>query len=592
MKKLINDPNAVVREMLEGAVALAPSQAVLPDETVVVRLPLPPQAGGGTDLRAWPVAVISGGGSGHEPAHAGFVGAGMLAAAVAGNVFTSPSVDAVLAGLRAVAGPAGTLMIVKNYTGDRLNFGLAAEIARAEGLLVEVVVVADDVALRGTVERERRRGIAGTVLVHKVAGAAAAAGLSLQDVAALARRAAAGVGSMGVALGGCTLPGAARDGFQLAGDEIELGLGIHGEPGVARAKLTSADDLVQVMADTIVDDLALRAGDRVALLVNGLGATTMMELDIVLRAALAHLRARGIKVARAWRGTLLSALDMPGCSISLMRLDDRVTALLDAPTDAPAWPGAGRLNPQVTLPARAASHAGPEGLTPADGARATGTQTDGVQGPLGRDSQDLRRAAVAAATALLAAEERLMDLDAKTGDGDLGASMARAARAVLDLPDAVWRSPSAALAAMGQTLRRQVGGSSGPFYATALMRASRHLASHDAPAPADWAGALAAATLAVSELGGARPGDRTMVDALGPAAQALSAAMAAGATAPDAARACAAAAHEGAEATAEMLPRLGRSSYLGDRALGIPDGGAVAVQIWLSAVCSTVWQGA
>ena len=587
MKKLINDPNAVVREMLEGAVALTPSQAILPDETVVVRLPLPPQAGGGTDLRAWPVAVISGGGSGHEPAHAGFVGAGMLAAAVTGNVFTSPSVDAVLAGLRAVAGPAGTLMIVKNYTGDRLNFGLAAEIARAEGLLVEVVVVADDVALRGTVERGRRRGIAGTVLVHKVAGAAAAAGLPLQDVAALARQAAEGVGSMGVALGGCTLPGAARDGFQLAGDEIELGLGIHGEPGVARAKLTSADDLVQVMADTIVDDLALRAGDRVALLVNGLGATPMMELDIVLRAALAHLRARGIEVARAWRGTLLSALDMPGCSVSLMRLDDQVTALLDAPADAPAWPGAGRLNPQVTLPARAAPRAGagPEDMTLADKALAAGA-------PLGGDGRDLRRAAVAAATALLAAEERLTDLDAKTGDGDLGASMARAARAVLDLPDAVWRSPSAALAAMSHTLRRQVGGSSGPFYATALMRASRHLASHDASAPADWAGALAAATLAVSGLGGARQGDRTMVDALGPAAQALTAAVAAGAAAPDAARACAAAAHAGAEATAGMLPRLGRSSYLGDRALGVPDGGAVAVGIWLGAVCGTVAHGA
>ncbi len=565
MKKLINNPGAVVREMLEGAVARVPFQAVLANETVVVRRPLP------TGAMPWPVAVMSGGGSGHEPAHAGYVGDGMLAAAVAGAVFTSPSVDDVLAGLRAVAGPSGTLMIVKNYTGDRLNFGLAAEIARAEGLAVEIVVVADDVALRDTVERSRRRGIAGTVLVHKVAGAAAAAGLPLPEVAALARRAADGLGSMGVALDGCTLPGAEQGGFALSDDEVELGLGIHGEPGVTRTTMKPADELAGILLAAIADDLALTKGEPVALLVNGLGGTPAMELDIMLRAALADLRARGVEVARAWCGTLLSALDMPGCSISVMRLDDQLTALLDAPTNAPAWPGPGRLNDQVVLPARLVAIAEPP--------RGPATLARG---------QNLQTAAAAAAHALLAAEQHLTELDAKAGDGDLGASMSRAANAILALPGSVWAPPSTALTEMADTLRRVVGGSSGPFYATGLMRAARRLAGIDHPAPADWADALTLSVQAVCELGGARPGDRTMVDALDPAAAALSGAAAAGASLPDAMHACAAAARTGAEATAAMRPRLGRGSYLGDRVLGIPDGGAVAVQVWLTAVCEAV----
>src|SRR6185503_13661558 len=228
MKKLINSPRTLVREMLEGLADLHPGLAILDSDNVILRADLPA-------AQQRPVALLSGGGSGHEPAHAGYVGEGMLTAAVAGEVFTSPSVDSVLAAIRASAGPAGAVLIVKNYTGDRLNFGLAAELARAGGIAVEQVVVADDVALSGVVADERRRGIAGTVLVHKIAGAAAAAGRSLADVAQLARDAAADLGTMGVALGACTVPAAGKPGFALAAGEIELGLGIHGEAGVERA---------------------------------------------------------------------------------------------------------------------------------------------------------------------------------------------------------------------------------------------------------------------------------------------------------------------------------------------------------------------
>jgi dihydroxyacetone kinase len=556
MKKLLNDPRGVVREMLEGQVDLNPGQALLRDEDVVVRAALPEPAARG-------VAVLSGGGSGHEPAHAGYVGAGMLHAAVAGDVFTSSSVDAVLAGIRAAAGPAGVLLVVKNYTGDRLNFGLAAELARAEGIPAEMVVVADDVALRDTVEPARRRGIAGTVLVHKVAGAAAAAGLPLGAVAEEARAAAAAIGTMGVALGACTVPAAGRPGFSLEEGEAELGLGIHGEQGVRRVPLRAADALVEEILDTVLADAGLRARERVALLVNGLGGTPPMELAIVSRRALAVLRERGLAVERAWCGNLLTALEMPGVSLTVMRVDDAVLARLDAPTDAPAWPGSGLIADRKLVGAATVA-------------------VDVAARPATPAGEAVRRAALAAAPALEASETLLTALDSAAGDGDLGISMSRGAAALRALPDAAWAEAPAALARMGEALRRTIAGSSGPFYATALLRAARILP--EVPEPRDWARALSAAVDAIAELGGARPGDRTMLDALRPAADAFSRALDAGREPAAAWREAVQAARAGAEATAGMRPRLGRASYLGDRALGTPDAGAAAAVVWLEAL--------
>jgi len=554
MKKLINDPRHVVREMLEGQADLNPGIALLENEDVVVRTPLPAPA-------ERPVAVLSGGGSGHEPAHAGYVGPGMLTAAICGDVFTSPSVDAVLAGIKAAAGPAGALLIVKNYTGDRLNFGLAAELARAEGIPVEVVTVADDVALRDTVEPARRRGIAGTVLVHKIAGAAAAAGKPLADVARIAAEVAAEVGSMGVALDACTVPAAGKPGFTLGADEVELGLGIHGEQGVARVGLQPADALVDAILEKLVADRGLKSGDRIAVLVNGLGATPPMELAIVARHTLAGLRALGIVVERAYSGNFMTALDMPGCSISVLPVDDGRLALLDAPTEVSAWPRSGRVSAARTvIPAPAAPAAAPA-ARPANPA--------------------IKAAAHAVADALAGAEAHLTELDSKAGDGDLGISLARGAQAIRALPDSAWADAPTALATLGDTLRRAIAGSSGPFYATALMRAARNLPPQ--PTAQDWASALRIAADAISELGGAKPGDRTMLDALHPAADAFAAAShtsplhAAWASAVQAAEA-------GAEATAAMHPRLGRASYLGERAIGSVDAGAAAVVVWMRAL--------
>ncbi|KVU89754.1 dihydroxyacetone kinase [Burkholderia ubonensis] len=561
MKKLVNRPSDVVREMLEGIARQSPHLAILGDEHVLVRKTLPEPS-----QRA--VAVLSGGGSGHEPAHGGYVGDGMLSAAVCGEVFTSPSTDAVLAAIRATAGPNGALLVVKNYTGDRLNFGLAAELARAEGIPVETVVVADDVSLRERVERGQRRGIAGTVLIHKLAGAAAARGLPLARVAAIAREAAADLGTMGVALDGCTIPGADKSGFSLADHEIELGLGIHGEKGVERTAPLPADALVDTLLSSIVGDLVLAGGERVALLVNGLGATPDMELAIVLRAAYDNLSRRGIAVERAWAGTFLSALDMPGCSISVLRLNDERAALLDAPTQARAWPGGGAVNPQIRVAAAETRDAPPAALD------ATGRAW----------AARLRPALHAVARTLIDNEATLAELDAAAGDGDLGASMHRAAQAILELPDAAYGTPAGALAALGAALRRAIAGSSGPFYATALLRASRRLADVAEPSARDWATAFRSAVESIGELGGARAGDRTMLDALVPAVDAFGRALEDDRNGAAAWAAAVEAAERGAQETARMTPRAGRASYLGERAIGTPDGGAVAVALWLRAL--------
>lgn len=565
MKKLINEASRVVRDMLEGVVALSPAAVLLAEENVVIRSGLP--AGEGRK-----VAVLSGGGSGHEPAHAGYVGGGMLTAAVAGDVFTSPSTDAVLAGIRASAGPAGALVIVKNYTGDRLNFGLAAELARAEGIPVEIVVVADDVALKDTVPAERRRGIAGTVLVHKLAGAAAEQGLPLMEVARIARSAAESLSSMGISLGSCTLPSVGKPGFVLGDEEIEVGLGIHGEQGVRRMPIATAEELTSLVLGTIEADGKLKRGDRVALLVNGLGSTPPMELSIVARSAVTFLEQKGVTVERAWAGTFLSALDMPGFSLSVMRVDDAALALIDAPTDAGAWPRGGAVNRNRVLPS--STKVGESASSLAAKSTAAGER--------------LRQVAEVVAKALIAAEPQLTELDSITGDGDLGASMTRGGEAVLALSGESFGDVADGLMAMGNAMRKAIGGSSGPFYATGLMRASRHLAEIEQPTAAQMAEAFVAAVEAISNLGGAKPGDRTMVDALHPAAQMFKDKVSEGTTAGEAWKAAVEAGVTGAEATKRMKPRLGRASYLGERAVGHPDGGAVAVSIWLKAIAGAI----
>ncbi len=567
MKKLINDPNRVVDELIEGLVAAYPGLARLSDYTVILRADA-------AEVRNRQVAVISGGGSGHEPAHAGYVGAGMLSAAVAGEVFTSPSPDSVLAAIKAVTGTPGALLIVKNYTGDRLNFGLAAEMARSEAIPVEIIIVADDIALAASQERVEARGVAGTVFVHKIAGAAAAEGKPLEEVAQIARDTAAAVATMGVSLSAGTVPAVGKPGFTLDENEIELGLGIHGEPGAQRAPLQSADAITDRLIDDIVRAHRIEAGEEIALMINNLGATTNMELAIVARRATSNLLSRNVVPQRIFLGTFMSSLEMAGVSLSLLRLNRERLRLLDASTTAPAWPNVPKKPPSplqartITLPRF------PQSLAYTPVASAGGKK--------------MQAAITAACRALIEARERLTELDQIVGDGDLGVTLARGAEAVLDeLPRYPLDNPGETLKSLGQTLQRVLGGSSGPLYGVLFLRAGNTLKEKPESLTA-WAEAAESACAAVSAMGGASVGDRTMLDALTPFAHTFRAELAKGAPLHDALESGVSKAEDGAAATAYMKPRRGRSSYLGERTWGYPDGGAVAVALWLRAVAASL----
>jgi dihydroxyacetone kinase len=530
MKQFMNSKETLVTEAIDGLIRTSGGKLArldgYPHIRVVVR----------TDWDRSKVALVSGGGSGHEPSHAGFVGQGLLTAAVCGDVFASPSVDAVLAGILAVTGKAGCLLIVKNYTGDRLNFGLAAERARAFGLKVEMVIVDDDVALP---DLPQARGVAGTLFVHKIAGALAEQGADLEAVGAAARRVIGGAISIGMSLDTCTVPGSPKE-DRIGQGKAELGLGIHGEAGVEQVDFAGAREAMAM----VVERLAPHAGpgDHVALL-NNLGGTTPLEMSVLAEELARSALGERVK----WLvgpAAMMTSLDMHGFSISLLPVDGAEVAALSAPVAPHAWPGLAALGEVGIRPL-------PDGLTP-------------IQ-PL-PSAHPVRRALIeTCCTALIAAEADLNALDAKSGDGDTGSTLAGASRALIAALD---RLPLADLTqlyrAIGTELSQTMGGSSG------VLLAIFFAAVGDASAGGKpLNGALQAGLDRVMQVGGAKPGDRTMIDALAPALAAL----------PDGLAAAARAAREGAEATARMTrAKAGRASYLSqDKLAGHRDPGAEGV---------------
>ena len=535
MSQFINAKEAVVTEAIDGTLRAAGDRLArldgYPHIKVVVRRDWSADEEG-----AGRVALISGGGSGHEPSHAGFVGRGMLTAAVCGEVFASPSVDAVLAGILAVTGRAGCLLIVKNYTGDRLNFGLAAERARAFGRRVEMVIVDDDVALP---HLPQARGVAGTLFVHKIAGSVAESGRSLEAVAEAAERVVRGVRSLGMSLDTCTVPGSPKE-SRIDEGHAELGLGIHGEPGVEQVAFGGASQAM----DLVVERLArgMTDGPHVALL-NDLGGTTPLEMAILCDA----LARSSIGERLRWMvgpARLMTSLDMRGFSVSLLPVTEDDEAALGADVAPEAWPGVHRLGEPEVRPL-------PDGLLPI---RPT---------PSGHPG---RRAFIERCCEILVeAEADLNALDAKSGDGDTGSTLAGAARALLSSLDGLpLADETQLLRAIGAELAQTMGGSSG------VLLAIYFAAAGDASANGKTRiEALRAGLDRVREVGGAGPGDRTMIDALLPALDALD-----GGTG-----AAAKAAREGADATAAITEaRAGRASYVGaDKLAGHNDPGAEAV---------------
>ncbi len=533
MTQFINSKEALVTEAIEGLLRVSHGKLArldgFPHIKVVVR----------ADWDRSRVALVSGGGSGHEPSHAGFVGQGMLTAAVCGEVFASPSVDAVLAGILAVTGDAGCLLIVKNYTGDRLNFGLAAERARAFGRRVSMVIVDDDVALP---DLPQARGVAGTLFVHKIAGAMAEAGADLETITAAAQRVIKGAISIGMSLDTCTVPGSPKE-QRIASGKAELGLGIHGEAGVQQVDFKDAHAAMAMVLGRLAPHFG--SGNHVALL-NNLGGTTPLEMAVLADELARSPHADRIK----WLigpAAMMTSLDMRGFSVSLLPVNPAELAALQAPVAPHAWPGTATLAAPALLPL-------PDGLTP-------------IQ-PL-PSAHAARRALIAqCCAALIAAEVALNALDAKTGDGDTGSTLASAARS---LQTALDRLPLAdttqLLRAIGVELSQTMGGSSGVLLAIFFAAAGDAAASGKS-----WIDALGVGLARVSQVGGATLGDRTMIDALAPALHAL----------PQGVAAAASAARKGADSTAAMSrARAGRSTYLSpDKLAGHNDPGAEGVA-WL-----------
>ena len=330
MKKIINDPKKVVQEMLMGFSNAYPQFVrSLPEHQAIVRRDAPVRK---------KVALISGGGSGHEPSHAGFVGVGMLDAACAGAVFTSPTMDNIAAVMRFIAGDRGIFQIVKNYSGDIMNFEMARDLLQDEGYSVDSVIVSDDVAVEDSLYTSGRRGVAGTIFVHKIAGAAAEAGLNLAKVKEIAERVRDNVRSMGFALTSCTVPEVGKSTFTLQEMEMEVGIGIHGEPGTLRVSLMPADRIGDTLLERILPDLPFRAGDEVALLINGMGGTPLMELLILNKRVVERLNQEEIKIYKSWVGNFMTSLEMAGGSVTLLRLSEETKRYLDAPAQTPSWP--------------------------------------------------------------------------------------------------------------------------------------------------------------------------------------------------------------------------------------------------------------
>ncbi|GBR03103.1 dihydroxyacetone kinase subunit DhaK [Asaia siamensis] len=540
MKRFFNTRETIVKEGLEGLLRSSYGADLCrldgaEDIHVILR----------RDWQKERVAVLSGGGSGHEPAHAGFVGKGMLTGAVCGQLFASPGVDAILAALRAVTGEAGCLLIVKNYTGDRLNFGIAAEQAKALGLKVDLVIIGDDIALGRT---DKARGIAGTVLVHKIAGAAAEAGQSLAEIAALARKVAGSLSSIGLALSDCNVFTPDQK-PRLTDNEAELGLGIHGEAGVERIPMANLDTLMARTADKL--EASLPDEGKFVILLNMLGSVPPLEafalLDGFSRTSLAGRTEWIIGPA-----PLMTALDMNGFSLTALPADPAFIAALAADAAPRSWPGLAHFAPVATLPCPAL----PDTFVDAPS-----------------DDPILRKLITTGAEALLANEARLNALDAKCGDGDAGSTFAESGRQILKALDSLpLASPQKLLATIGRLLARHSGGSSG-----VLLSILATTAGHDE----NWREGLQKGAAQMQAYGGAHAGDRTMLDALLPAIEALNAGKSPAAAA--------AAARAGADATRSMKARAGRASYIpADQLADIPDPGAEAIAVLFESLAKSL----
>uniref|UniRef100_A0A6B2L0R9 Dihydroxyacetone kinase n=1 Tax=Arcella intermedia TaxID=1963864 RepID=A0A6B2L0R9_9EUKA len=572
---MINAPSEVVNHFLSGLVSCHSTLVKLPHHNVILRHDY-------MESKKTKVSILCGGGSGHEPAHAGFVGNGLLTGAIAGAIFSSPSVPTILAAIRAVTGPQGTLVLIKNYTGDRLNFGMACERAKSEGLLVEMVIIGDDIATR---EGGRPRGIAGTVLIHKIASAVADEGRSLSEVAEVARRMVGRLDTLGVALDECNLPGKKVAEKRIGPQEIELGLGIHGEPGVKKMPMESAEKISVELMSQLWKARESSTDEFKVVLINNLGTTIPMELYIFADSVLKFLREKGANIERIYIGTFMSALDMNGVSVTLLSVPNseksQVLKYLDLPTNAIAWPSS-----YVSIPGREGTNSSQDSETTKEA-----TPQTVLPSPENEFYLSLFRSVC---EEIIKQGDHLNDLDRLVGDGDCGDTFKRGCQRIIqDSQLYQFQDPVKLTNQISDSISESMGGSSGAileiFFRATSLKLSELLKTR-AISPLVWIEAFIAGTESVQFYGGAKVGMRTLLDALIPALNVAQDLLKSGKSLAETLPSASTAAEKGMEDTKNMTAKVGRSAYLPQQMLLThPDPGSVVVYI-IFKMCTQLFQ--
>ncbi len=596
MKKIMNTAESFVYDMCHGMAKAHPELEFVEKYKVVKKKVIDRDK----------VTLISGGGSGHEPAHAGFVGTGMLDAAVCGDIFASPSQIQVYNALKMTASKKGTLMIVKNYSGDCMNFNNAGALAKEDGIQVDAVYVNDDIAVKDSLYTVGRRGVAGTVFVHKIAGAAAEQGKSLAEVKAVAEKVIANIRSFGFALTSCTVPAAGSPTFEIGEDEMEFGVGIHGEPGRKREKLISADALAARIVPDIAADLGLKAGEEIALLINGFGGSPLQELYLFNNSVTNELEKAGVKIYKTLVGNYMTSIDMAGASVTFLRLDDELKAYLDYPVATPAitWGGSSKED----IAAREAIQALAKALnvTPATFAKkAEAVQEAAVEEDAGSyafegkpvigekiNTPGMGKLVELMADIIIENEVPFCKAD-RCGDGDFGMSIAKGFKQLKKDWDSRKKGDVGEfLISCSEVIMEYCGGASGPIWGSAFRYAGKAVKGKKEIDLADLAAIFQAAVEGVQETGrksfgkGAVVGDKTLIDALVPAADTLTAAAKEGMKMKAAMKKAAAAAVEGADKTKFIQAKMGRAGVTDSE--GYPDAGAYGLGVIFTEICKRI----
>ncbi|EOP73900.1 dihydroxyacetone kinase subunit DhaK [Bacillus cereus] len=573
MKKIINKPETLVMEMCNGMVMAHPELEFLKKYKVIKK----------KEMNENKVTLISGGGSGHEPAHAGLVGKGMLDVAVCGDVFASPSQIQVYQAIKETASKKGTLLIIKNYSGDIMNFKNGAYLATEDGIEVDYVKVDDDIAVEDSLYTVGRRGVAGVIFVHKIAGAAAEAGMDLGAVKAVAEKAAANVRTIGLALTSCTVPASGSPTFTLAEDEMEYGVGIHGEPGIKREKTLSADELANRMTNDLVKDLGVKDGEEIALLVNGFGGTPLQELYLFNNAVTRELAARNIKINRVFVGNYMTSIDMAGMSLTVMKLDDELKTLLSKECNTPAF--------KVDGPVESVEYVNV--LEDVEEKEVSFEIETAEEHAVMKDNvitlNNMIYLVDKMSDIIIKNEVPFCELDTHAGDGDFGMSVAKGFKQLKREWSSIVEQDNVTIGSFldgcSMIIMEHCGGASGPIWGGAFRAASKAAGEKRELTAKEFAEMLQAALQGIQSIGersfgrGAVVGDKTLVDALAPCVDSWFDSASNGTDVKTAFEKGAEAAVKGAEYTKEIVARMGRAGTVGERSLGYPDAGAHALGV-------------